>query len=218
MAPQKGNGRFDAVLFDFGGVLISSPFEALHELAVAMELPFPVGDFLEEVFGPYHQDTDHPWHRIERGEIGFGDYFDDLVGRLAQRGVELDLARFAKTFGGLQPHEHMVDLVEELSVAGYQLAMVTNNIAEGREQWGVHAPVDCFDVIIDSSAVGMRKPDPGIYRLALQELEVSADRAVFLDDAPGNVDGARAVGLHAIWVTGDGRAAEAELRTLLGLT
>jgi putative hydrolase of the HAD superfamily len=73
-----------------------------------------------------------------------------------------------------------------------------------------------FDVVIDSSAVGMRKPDPAIYRLALQELGgVVPERAVFLDDHEGNIAGARAVGLHAVLVGPDPRPALDELDRIL---
>jgi len=77
-------------------------------------------------------------------------------------------------------------------------------------------PVDeLFEVIVDSSAVGMRKPDPRIYHMALDQLGVAPERSVFLDDAPGNIAAARAIGMHAILVEDDHTLAFAELDRLL---
>lgn len=210
--------RYDAVLFDYGGVLTESPFTAVEALALEMAADIARDELAELVFGTYHEDTDHAWHRMERGEIGFDVYFADLTAALGERGVELDLARFARTLGKLASHDHMLRLVEDVRSAGYATAMVTNNVAEGRQAWAPLADAGLFDAIIDSSAVGMRKPNPDIYRLALEHLGgVSPDRAVMLDDAPGNVDGARRAGLDAILVTGDGHDAAVELRTRLGI-
>ena len=74
---------------------------------------------------------------------------------------------------------------------------------------------DLFEVIVDSSAVGIRKPDPAIYRMALDQLGVAPERSVFLDDAPGNIEAARALGMHAILVEDDHAGAFAELDRLL---
>ena len=99
-------------------------------------------------------------------------------------------------------HEPIVDHVRALREQGYKLALVTNNVREGASAWRALVPVDeLFDVVIDSSEVGMRKPNPAIYHHALEALGgVSPDEAVFLDDSPGNVEGARRAGLHAILV------------------
>lgn len=218
MSDAAASRAFDAVLFDFGGVLIGSPFTALESLATELNLPVPFEVFMDLVFGPYHEDTDHPWHRMERGELVFADYFTYLAGEAAHHGIDLDLATFASAFAEPVVHHHMVDLVQELRAAGFRLAMVTNNIAEGRRQWERIVPPGAFDVIIDSSEVGMRKPDERIYHLALDRLGgVAPERAIFLDDAPGNIEGARRAGLEAVLVTADTGAAEAELRALVGL-
>jgi putative hydrolase of the HAD superfamily len=113
--------------------------------------------------------------------------------------------------------EAMVAEVRELRDEGYAVALVTNNVREGSAGWRALLPVDeLFSVVIDSSEVGMRKPDPRIYLLALERLGgIAPERAIFLDDAPGNVDGARKAGLTAIHVT-DAVAAIVELNALLG--
>jgi putative hydrolase of the HAD superfamily len=95
---------------------------------------------------------------------------------------------------------------------------VTNNVAEFGDAWRGMIPVDeLFDVIVDSCRVGMRKPDPRIFELALTELGVAADRTVFLDDHPANVTAATRLGIHSIPVGADRLAAFDELDRLIGL-
>ena len=110
----------------------------------------------------------------------------------------------------------MVARVFDLRAAGYRTALLTNNIREFSDGWRAMIPADdMFDVIVDSSAVGVRKPDHRIYRMALQQLGVEPSESVFLDDVAGNVEAARAVGMHAILVEDDHVGALAELERLL---
>jgi putative hydrolase of the HAD superfamily len=105
--------------------------------------------------------------------------------------------------------------VRRLREEGYRLALITNNVREGSATWRALVPVDeLFDVVVDSSEVGMRKPNPAIFHHALERLGVAPHAAVFLDDTPGNVEGARRAGLAAILVE-DPDAALAELDALL---
>jgi putative hydrolase of the HAD superfamily len=103
-------------------------------------------------------------------------------------------------FRSLGVHDVVVSRVAELRAEGYKTAILTNNVREASADWRAMLDVDAlFDVVIDSSEVGMRKPNPAIYLLALEQLGVDdPSRAVFIDDAPGNVEGARAAGLHAL--------------------
>ena len=79
-----------AVLFDFGGVFTESPFAALDELS--KELGVAPRELLDIVFGPYHEDTDHPWHRLERGEVSLADFAGniDAARHLGLHGVLVD--------------------------------------------------------------------------------------------------------------------------------
>jgi epoxide hydrolase-like predicted phosphatase len=101
---------------------------------------------------------------------------------------------------------------------GLRTALLTNNIAEGRDFWQGMLPIDeLFDAAIDSSAVGMRKPDPRIYLHTLELLGVvDPTRAVFLDDFPGNIAAAEALGMAGILVTDDPTEALARLDELVG--
>jgi len=110
----------------------------------------------------------------------------------------------------------VVEVLTELREHGIRTSIITNNIAEFRSGWwGVLPFEELFDDIVDSHEVGMRKPSPAIYKLAMRRLGLDdASRGVFLDDAMRNVEGARAVGLHGIFVDVDPQPAVDELRAL----
>lgn len=203
----------EAVLFDLHGVLTSSPWASLAEVGTGSGAsPEQV---LELMLGDYATDGDHPWHRLERGEIGLGDYLPAVVASAAEAGIALDFEKMRGFNDRIAVNQPMVDRVAELRSEGYRTALVTNNIREVASGWRSLFDLDAlFDVVIDSSEVGARKPNPAIYAIALDRLDVAAASAVFLDDAPGNVAGARSAGLHAILVE-DSVTALAELERLL---
>jgi epoxide hydrolase-like predicted phosphatase len=198
-----------AVLFDLTGVLTTSPWP--HLIAAA-------GGNVELIVGPYHEDGDHPWHRLERGEIGFAEWFQAVSALAEEAGVALDLTPLAALRDEMVVYPLVVDRVRDLRRSGYKTALVTNNVREGSNMWRSLLPVDeLFDVVIDSSEVGVRKPNRAIFELALAQLDVSDPAsAVFLDDLDSNVAAARAVGLHAILVGEPPDAALDELDLLLG--
>jgi putative hydrolase of the HAD superfamily len=197
----------EAVLFDFAGVLTTSPWTAMAEAG---------GGSLELLIGPYEQDTDHPWHRVERGEIAIAEWIEEVSRAGQEQGVEIDFSPLASLLTDMSVHNQVLERVRELRRAGYRTALVTNNVREGSSTWRAMIPVDdLFDAVVDSSEVGMRKPNPAIYQHALELLGgIAPERAVFLDDSPGNVTGARRAGLHAILVHDPDEALE-ELTALL---
>src|SRR4051812_16896211 len=154
------------------------------------------------MLGPYDEDTDHGWHRFERGEITATDYGLDLLERATEAGVEIDFGALHGLMDRLVVHDVVVDRVRALRAEGYRTGLVTNNVKEASKQWRALVPVDeLFEVIVDSSEVGMRKPNPAIFLHALDLLGgIAPSNAVFLDDAAGNVAGAQRAGLRAILV------------------
>ncbi len=196
------------VLFDFAGVVTSSPWGALTAAG---------GGDLELMIGSYDQDTDHPWHRVERGELGIADWAVEITALGAAAGVEIDFAVLQALLGDMTVHAQVVDRIRQLRAAGYRVGLITNNVREGSATWRAMIPVDeLFEVVVDSSEVGMRKPNPAIFLHALELLGgIRPTEAVFLDDSPGNVMGARRAGLHAIHVETPDQAL-AELDALLG--
>jgi epoxide hydrolase-like predicted phosphatase len=208
--------RYEAVLFDFGGVLTPSPLHGLRQAALEMGIPPEVA--FATVFGGYDEDTDHPWHRLERGEVSIEDALAAIATLAGEAGYDLDpVAMLTSGMGGSIIREDVVDAIREVRAAGLRSAIVTNNIKEFSETWRAMIPVtELFDCVVDSCEEGIRKPDPRIFRIALDRLGgIAPERAVFLDDAPGNVLAARALGIHAIQVDPDHNAAFEELRTVL---
>ncbi len=209
--------RFDAVLFDFGGVFTASPFDAVGGMAA--ELGTSADRLVEVVFGSYSADTDHPWHRLERGELAIEEARQGILDLGATHGFEADLYKLFAALaasGGIR--NELVECARRLRGAGMRTGLLTNNVAEFREHWRGTLPVDdLFHDVVDSSEVGMRKPDLRIFALACGRLDVEPARSVFLDDHPGNVDAAKKAGLEALLVEEDPASALAELDRLLGL-
>jgi putative hydrolase of the HAD superfamily len=203
--------EIQAVLFDFSGVLTTSPWPTITASA---------GGDLTFLTGPYHEDTDHPWHRLERGEISIDEWLAAVNEAAEQAGRTLDLTPMQTLLTDLIVHDDVVEHIGGLRADGYRTALVTNNVREAAAGWRAMIAVDdLFDVVVDSSSVGMRKPDPAIFTHTLDLLGgVAPDRAVFLDDVESNLVGARLAGLHTILVGDPPAPALLELDVLLGRT
>jgi epoxide hydrolase-like predicted phosphatase len=182
-------------------VLTTSPFTLIGELGGGNAGLDPQV-VLDLMLGPYDDDTDHGWHRFERGEISAAEYGLDLLERATAAGVEIDFGALNGVMDRLVVHDVVVDRVRALREEGYRTGLVTNNVKEAAGQWRALVRVEeLFEVVVDSSEVGMRKPNPAIFLHALELLGgVEPSAAVFLDDAAGNVLGAQRAGLHAILV------------------
>ncbi len=203
-----------AVLFDFGGVFMPSPFSAVREYGTRQGID--PDRALALLFGAYDRDTDHPWHRLERGELSL----------IAARQAIMDLGApehridLFEALGSLRDTTVRPDVVQvarDARALGVKTAIVTNNIREFGNGWRAMLPVDeLFDAVVDSAHVGFRKPDPRIFRLALERLGGAApEAAVFLDDFHGNVAAAERLGIRGILVEDDHRPAINALRALL---
>ena len=202
-----------AVLFDFGGVILSSPFDAFARYERDAGLP----DGLVRRVNSTDPDT-NAWARLERSEIGIDDFVVAFEAEAAALGERLDGARVLECLAGeLRPA--MVEAVRRCS-QHLATALVTNNIVTGAPAWssgGSFADLlPLFDLVVESSRVGVRKPEPAFYDLALDGLGVAADEVVFLDDLGINLKPARAMGMHTIKVV-DPDAAIGELETVTGL-
>lgn len=212
--------KVEAVLFDFGGVFTDSPFHAVH--AFGAELGLSDQEVTAIVFGSYEHDGDHPWHQLERGEITLENARELILARGREHDLEVDIyelfSRMAGNNAGADERLPLVERVRGLKQEGYVTGIITNNVAEFGDGWRGLIPVDeLFDFVVDSSSVGVRKPDPRIFALALEQLDgIEARNAVFLDDYQANVDAARELGLQAITVGTDLQACIRELDELLG--
>jgi putative hydrolase of the HAD superfamily len=201
-----------AAIFDFGGVLTTDPLLGVghYEDALGVERGALMRLLLEA-------DGNGPWQRLERGELSARELWTDLRARArTELGVELTLEGLASSFAGTwRVRQPMVDLVRELR-PHIRVVLLTNNVAELGIVWRGMIPVEeLFDAVIDSSAVGMRKPDPRIFQLALEAAGARAEESVFIDDSPANVRAAEELGLTAIHFTDEGDAI-ARVRALTG--
>jgi putative hydrolase of the HAD superfamily len=199
-------------MFDFGGVISSSPFEAFAHLEAARGLP---PDFIRTV-NATNPDT-NAWAQLERAEVDL-ETFSKLWSEEARAlGHELDgrlvLERLA---GEIRPQ--MVAAIRQCRTR-YKTACLTNNFtrAEAELSDEVAAVYRLFDAILESRVLGVRKPDPRFYELACEALEVQPGECVFLDDLGVNLKPARALGMRTIKVT-DPAVALAELGEALGMS
>ena len=206
---------FDAVLFDFGGVFTQSPFEVvrLHGEEVGADPEI----ILEVLFGAYDRDDDHPWHRLERGEVTLDDALAEIRALAGEAGLAVDpFAAFARFGTGGAMADAMIDRTRQLRADGLRTALITNNVKEFGDGWRGLVPIDeLFEVVVDSSHAGIRKPNPEIFLLATDALGVAPERCVVLDDFPGNIAAAEALGITGILVGPDRHAAIAALDALL---
>ncbi len=207
-----------AVIFDFGGVFIDSPFTAAVQ--AAEELGMDPAAMLGAVFGSYDDDTDHPWHRLERGECTLEVAREEIIATSGSNGgPRIDPLDVLIRLSGGAVRDEMVVCCRELRSNGVPTGLLTNNAKEFAEFWRPMVPLDeLFDDIVDSCEVGMRKPDPRIYHLAVERLGVDVGDTVFIDDAPGNVAAASAVGLRAVQIGPERSDVPAAIHTLRQLT
>lgn len=205
--------KIEAVLFDFGGVLSTSPFEAFARYEREHGLP----DGFIRRLNAADPDT-NAWAQLERGHVDL-DGFASLYRAEAQAaGHDLDgLAVLELLRGDLRPE--MVEAVRRCKTH-YGTALLTNNFT-GLEGAGAMEPalaevLSLFDVVVESSQAGVRKPDPAFYRLACDQLGIDPSHAVFLDDLGVNLKPAAALGMTTIKVTSADQAL-ADLEAVLAL-
>ncbi|MFV0309694.1 MAG: HAD-IA family hydrolase [Desertimonas sp.] len=206
-----------AVLWDFGGVILSSPFEAFNHYERDRGLPL---DFIRGI-NAADPDT-NAWARLERAEISHEEFDDAFAAESKARGHEIPGADILALLSG-EVRPEMVRALDAVKAAGYQTACLTNNIvsrdegaqaADARPE--VAAVMARFDVVVESSKVGVRKPEPSFYETACELLGVQPGDCVFLDDLGVNLKPAAAMGMRTIKVGKPGPAL-AELSAMLDL-
>lgn len=205
-----------AVLFDFGGVITNDPFRQMPRSAVEHGFDLAEFAYIAVGMGDYGA-GDHPWHRLERGEIDLEEYTHATTLLAQARGhagfPELPVDMILNSALDLRPE--MMDLLVELRERDVVTGIVTNNI-RALGAWRNRADWDSLvDIIVDSCEVGMRKPEARMYHHVCGALDVDPAATLFLDDMLANVDGAIAVGMLGLLVT-DPAAAVAEVRRLVG--
>lgn len=205
----------EAVIFDFGGVLTSSPFEAFARFETERGLPI---DIIRRTNAANH--LENAWARFERAEVDI-DAFDTLFADESRAlGAEVrgrDVLPLLQ--GDLRPE--MVEALKRIK-AQFKTGCITNNLPAnaigsltGRTLY-VAEVMALFDHVIESAKIGLRKPDPRIYRLMVETLKVDPRNCVYLDDLGVNLKPAREMGMITIKVA-SGVQAIAELEAATGL-
>ena len=198
-----------AVFWDFGGVILSSPFDAFGAYERRNGLPT---DFIRTV-NATRPDT-NAWALIERREIDtdtFDRMFADESAALGHRVPGRDV--LAMLSGAVRPE--MVTALDRVIEAGFVTACLTNNVQSDQQRPEVDAVIARFDHVIESSKVGCRKPETRFYEIACEIAAVPAAACVFLDDLGINLKPARAMGMTTIKVLGPDQAI-GDLESVLG--
>ncbi|MDO9364063.1 MAG: HAD-IA family hydrolase [Sphingopyxis sp.] len=214
---------YTTVIFDFGGVITASPFEAFNKLEAERGLPH---DFVRRVNSS--DPDDNAWAKFERAEIDAAT-FDTLFAEEARAlGHELEgEAVLAVIAGAVRPA--MVATLDTLKDRGFTIACITNNVPGGKMgirgagmTRSAEAAIEVadimarFDHVIESSKAGVRKPDPRIYQMMCEKLGVEPAECIYLDDLGINCKPASQLGMHAIKVT-SGEQALGDLSAVLGM-
>lgn len=201
--------RYTTIIFDFGGVITSSPFEAFNAMEAERGLPHNSVRRINAT----NPDT-NAWARFERAEID-GAAFDSLFAAEAEalglniRGSEV----LALLSGAVRPA--MVATLDTLAARGHRLGCITNNVPSGHgagmagtpeKALAINAIMARFDHVIESSKAGVRKPDPRIYQMMCSALGVEPANCIYLDDLGINCKPAAALGMAAIKVESEAQA------------
>jgi len=213
---------FEAVIFDFGGVFTTSPVSNFSKFERENGLP-------EKFIGSVIKENHHTnaWAQYERAEIDLKAFDGLFAAESKTAGFEIS----GRTLVGLlklEFHEVMIDALARVKAAGFKTGCITNNLPEIDSGDMVVAGADKleslndifknFDHVIESSKVGIRKPEPRIYEMMCEALGVAPSSCIFLDDLGINLKPARAMGMMTIKVPlDDVRPAIQELETILPL-
>jgi len=203
--------RIAGVLFDIGGVIQDSPLHAIARYERDHGLPANAINRAVVASGDMGA-----WSRLERGELTLDAWCAPFEADCRARGVGVDgkrLMQYIAEAGRERPQ--MLRAVGRLRQHGLRVGALTNNWAREETDPGPHRLRSHFDVMIESQAVGLRKPDPRIYQLACRVLGVAPAETAFLDDIGLNLKSARALGMHTIKVD-EPDAALRELSALVG--
>ncbi len=207
-----------AVLWDFGGVILSSPFDAFNRYEAEAGLP---KDFLRGL-NTRNPDT-NAWAKMERSEVSLQGFVDLFEEEARLEGYRVDGWKILQALSGdIRPQ--MVEALRRCK-ATFRVACITNNMKAGEGPGMARSPekatavaeiLSLFEHVVESSKVGLRKPDPRIYQHACELLGVPPDRCIYLDDLGINLKPARALGMRTIKV-GDPDVAIDELQAMVGI-
>ena len=202
--------KYKAIIWDFGGVITSSPFEAFNQFEEANGLP---KDIIRTI-NSENPDT-NAWAKFESNSVTI-DVFNDLFLKEAKaKGFDIKGKDIIKLLKG-SIRKNMVSFLRELK-SDFKLGCITNNVKSSSEENNdneTKEAMSLFDHVIESSIVGIRKPNPEIYMMSCDALKVSPDQCMYLDDLGINLKPARELGMTTIKVIQPKDAIQ-EVRNLL---
>lgn len=210
-SPSAPHTPIRAVLFDFGGVILTSPFEAFNRYEEAHGLP---ADTIRSINAT--NADDNAWAKFERNDVDVAHFAELFEAEAAAVGHTVDGRAILELIHG-QLRPEMVHALHQVKAAGYITACLTNNFRSWEDAESDIAEVmTVFDEVIESSRIGIRKPERGFYEKAVALLDIDPTEAVFLDDLGVNLKPARAMGMTTIKVLSADQAL-ADLEAVLGL-
>lgn len=207
-----------AILWDFGGVLTTSPFEAFNRYEIEHGLP---KDFIRTVNAT--NPKDNAWARFESSRIDRDTFDQEFRQEALALGHDVSGREVLKLLSG-DVRPNMVRALDRIRER-YRVGCITNNVKTGRgpgmasssqRAQEMSAVMARFDVVVESSVEGVRKPDPAIYRIACERMSVEPNESAFLDDLGINLKPAAALGMRTIKVLSEAQAL-ADLEALTGL-
>ncbi len=210
--------RRTAVLFDLGGVVLGSPLHAIRDYEAELGLERNAINLVAANTAPTGA-----WSRLERGELEMDAFYPAFEADCLAAGIEMDAREMmTRMAASSEPRPMMLEAIRRLREADFRVGALTNNWAhtgdrdQPQRNDGTRALKDRFDVFIESSVEGLRKPDPRIYTLACERLGRPPEETIFLDDIGPNLKPPRAMGMATIKVDTPEQAL-AELAPLVGL-
>jgi len=212
---SKDARKIETVLWDFGGIFTGSPFYGRNEYAASLGMT--VESITKLVLGYGLPNGDHPWHKLERGEVTMEEAAREVLQSVENAGIAgFDFEKFFKSMSSRPEHsDKMYEGVRRLKARGICQIIVSNNFREFQSIWKSMVPENLFDEIVDSSQVGVRKPDPAIFHIALDLANASPETTVFLDDYEEHIQVANSMGIKGILVGEDPTEALSELESLV---
>jgi len=197
-----------AVLWDFGGVITTSPFESFARYERENGLP---ANFIRGLNAANHHEN--AWAKLERSDVGFDEFCALYEAEAVAAGHAIDArAVLACLAGDVRPQ--MIEALHAIKRNGLKQGCLTNNFNAMTREGPI---LEVFDAIVESSRVGVRKPEPRFYEIACDELGIAPDEAVMLDDLGVNLKPAREMGMSTIKVI-DPDEALAELEQIVGFS
>jgi len=194
---QLMSSRTEWLVFDFGGVLTVPIQQAATELCVDIGL---TAEEISQALTAVQMSGQSPLNLLERGEISESEFLKTILGNLPENAASyFDGQTFAEAwFRFLKPDPFTLNLVHHCSKQGIRLALFTNNVKEWRPYWTQLVDTDDFEVIIDSSLEGMRKPERRIFERLRQSVGKNFQELLLIDDSTRNCEAARALGMEVV--------------------